>query len=84
MAPRKQVDAAGIAGKALTLFVLARIVELTAGRSQRADVALLVNNARVAACIARQNPARTGRVGAPASRACTATVVNDRLHKDLP
>jgi pseudouridine-5'-phosphate glycosidase len=41
-----------MAGKALTPFVLARVVELTAGRSQRANVALLVNNARVAARIA--------------------------------
>jgi pseudouridine-5'-phosphate glycosidase len=49
----RQADAAGIAGKALTPFILARVVELTEGRSQRANVALLVNNARVAACIAR-------------------------------
>jgi pseudouridine-5'-phosphate glycosidase len=49
----RQADAAGIAGKALTPFVLGRVVELTAGRSQRANVALLVNNARVAALIAR-------------------------------
>jgi pseudouridine-5'-phosphate glycosidase len=48
----RQADAAGITGKALTPFVLARIVELTAGRSQRANVALLVNNTRVAARIA--------------------------------
>jgi pseudouridine-5'-phosphate glycosidase len=47
----RQADAAGIAGKAVTPFVLARVVELTAGRSQRANVALLVNNARVAARI---------------------------------
>jgi len=49
----RQADAAGISGKALTPFVLARVVELTAGRSQRANVALLVNNVRVAARIAR-------------------------------
>lgn len=49
----RQAEAAGIMGKALTPFVLARVVELTAGRSQRANVALLVNNARVAARIAR-------------------------------
>jgi pseudouridine-5'-phosphate glycosidase len=47
----RQADAAGIAGKALTPFALARVVELTAGRSQRANMALLVNNARVAARI---------------------------------
>jgi len=48
----RQADAAGITGKAVTPFVLARVAELTAGRSQRANVALLVNNARVAARIA--------------------------------
>jgi pseudouridine-5'-phosphate glycosidase len=48
----RQADAAGIVGKAVTPFVLAQVVELTAGRSQRANVALLVNNARVAARIA--------------------------------
>ena len=49
----RQAEAVGVVGKALTPFVLARVVELTAGRSQRANVALLVNNARVAARIAR-------------------------------
>jgi pseudouridine-5'-phosphate glycosidase len=48
----RQADVAGIVGKALTPFVLASVVEITAGRSQRANVALLVNNARVAARIA--------------------------------
>jgi pseudouridine-5'-phosphate glycosidase len=47
----RQADAAGIAGKALTPFALAQVVELTAGRSQRANMALLVNNAHVAARI---------------------------------
>jgi len=49
----RQAEASGVAGLALTPFVLARGVELTSGRSQRANVALLVNNARVAARIAR-------------------------------
>jgi pseudouridine-5'-phosphate glycosidase len=49
----RQADAASIAGKALTPFVLSQVVELTAGRSQRANVALLVNNAHIAARIAR-------------------------------
>ncbi len=49
----RQADAAGVVGKDLTPFVLARIVELTAGRSQQANVALLVNNACVAARIAQ-------------------------------
>jgi pseudouridine-5'-phosphate glycosidase len=47
-----QADVAGIVGKALTPFVLNSVAEITAGRSQRANVALLVNNARVAARIA--------------------------------
>lgn len=43
----------GIRGKDLTPFLLGRIVELSDGRAQVANEALLVNNARVAACIAR-------------------------------
>lgn len=46
-------DEAGIHGKAVTPFVLAKVLELTGGRSQRANIAALVNNARVAAQIAR-------------------------------
>ncbi len=42
----------GIQGKALTPFLLARVAELTEGRSLRANLALLKNNARVAAEIA--------------------------------
>ena len=42
----------GIAGKALTPFLLARVSELTAGRSRAANTSLLNNNARVAAQIA--------------------------------
>ena len=45
-------DAQGIAGKAVTPFVLARILELTDGRSLRTNVALVLNNARLAAKIA--------------------------------
>lgn len=42
----------GVTGKALTPFLLARLVEATGGRSLRANVALLAMNARVAAEIA--------------------------------
>ena len=42
----------GISGKAVTQFVLARIRDLTGGASQRANVALAVNNARLGARIA--------------------------------
>ncbi len=43
----------GIHGKALTPFLLPRISELTGGKSMRANLALLLNNARLAAQIAR-------------------------------
>ncbi len=46
-------DESGISGAALTPFILAKIAELTGGRSKRANVALLLNNARVAARIAQ-------------------------------
>jgi pseudouridylate synthase len=42
----------GVTGKAVTPFLLARLVEATGGRSLRANVALLAMNARVAAEIA--------------------------------
>lgn len=42
----------GIAGKDVTPFLLARIRDLTDGESQRANVALVRNNARIAAEIA--------------------------------
>jgi pseudouridine-5'-phosphate glycosidase len=41
-----------IAGKKLTPFLLERISELSRGRSMRANIALLLNNARLAARIA--------------------------------
>ena len=43
----------GISGKDATPFLLGRIVELTGGRSLRANIALVKSNARVAADIAR-------------------------------
>jgi pseudouridine-5'-phosphate glycosidase len=45
-------EAQGIKGKAVTPFLLARVSELTGEASLRANVALLVNNARVASAIA--------------------------------
>jgi pseudouridine-5'-phosphate glycosidase len=45
-------DAAGVAGPAVTPFVLARIEELTSGDSIPANLALAENNARIAASIA--------------------------------
>lgn len=48
-----QAEETDVSGKELTPFLLARIVELTRGHARRANEALLVNNARVAARIAR-------------------------------
>ena len=54
----KEAEAAGVSGKALTPFLLTRLVELTGGQARRANEALLLNNARVAACIAQAIAAR--------------------------
>ncbi|HJU87170.1 MAG TPA: pseudouridine-5'-phosphate glycosidase [Gemmatimonadota bacterium] len=48
----EEARALGMAGAALTPFLLGRIAEITDGRSLRANVALLENNAAVAAEIA--------------------------------
>ncbi|SHH16937.1 pseudouridine-5'-phosphate glycosidase [Marivita hallyeonensis] len=47
-------EAHGIAGKALTPYLLQRIFELTEGRSLDANIALVLNNARLAAEIAQE------------------------------
>ena len=47
-----EADAQGVRGKAITPFLLARIVELTGERSLRANLALLENNVRIGALIA--------------------------------
>jgi pseudouridylate synthase len=46
-------DQAGVTGAAVTPFILAQIANLTNGRSKRANIALLLNNAQVAARIAQ-------------------------------
>jgi pseudouridine-5'-phosphate glycosidase len=43
-----EADAAGVRGPALTPWLLARIAELTDGASVRANIALIVDDARVA------------------------------------
>jgi pseudouridine-5'-phosphate glycosidase len=48
-----EAEARGIAAKAVTPFLLQRIFELTGGRSLAANIALVLNNARLAAAIAR-------------------------------
>jgi pseudouridylate synthase len=61
--PREKVDGAiqqarreaheqGIHGQTLTPFLLARMAELTGGESLRANLALLLNNAKLAAQVA--------------------------------
>ncbi len=47
-----EAESAGIAGKNITPYVLSRVSELTDGASMAANIALLVNNARVAGEIA--------------------------------
>jgi pseudouridine-5'-phosphate glycosidase len=47
-----EAEAKGIAGKAVTPFLLARILELTEGRSLETNIALVRNNARLAGEIA--------------------------------
>ena len=47
-----EAQAQGITGKAVTPFLLARIFELTDGRSLVTNIALVLNNARLAAQIA--------------------------------
>ena len=49
----KEAEARGVRGKEVTPFLLARVSELTHAESRTANVALLENNARVAARIAR-------------------------------
>jgi pseudouridine-5'-phosphate glycosidase len=62
-------SAAGIAGKAVTPFLLDRLLELTAGRSLVTNIALIKSNARLAAAIAVElaasHPGRTPAPGAP-------------------
>jgi pseudouridine-5'-phosphate glycosidase len=47
-----EADVSGIAGPALTPWLLARVAELTNGASIRANTALIVNNAGIAGGIA--------------------------------
>jgi pseudouridine-5'-phosphate glycosidase len=47
-------EAQGVVGKAVTPFLLSRIFDTTQGKSLTANIALVLNNARVAAEIARE------------------------------
>ncbi len=46
-------DSQGVQGKALTPFLLAKLEELTGGESLRTNIALVQNNARIGALIAK-------------------------------
>ncbi|MCG6115198.1 MAG: pseudouridine-5'-phosphate glycosidase [Mesorhizobium sp.] len=49
-----EAEGQGVSGKAVTPFLLSRIVEITEGRSLATNIALVKNNARLAARIARE------------------------------
>lgn len=50
----KEAKEAGITGKAVTPFLLERIFQMTGGASLEANIALVLNNARLGARIARE------------------------------
>ncbi len=56
----EEMNERGITGKDTTPFLLARIAEKTGGRSLEANIALILNNARVAAEIAAACSALAG------------------------
>lgn len=60
-------EALGIAGKAVTPFLLQRIFDLTGGASLEANIALVLNNARLGAAVALALVAESsgGRVAPP-------------------
>jgi pseudouridylate synthase len=49
-----EAAAQGVAAKAVTPFLLDRILELTEGRSLASNIALVLNNARLGAAVARE------------------------------
>lgn len=53
-----EAAARGVHGKEITPFVLGRVLELTEGKSRRANTALLINNARAAGQVAAALHAR--------------------------
>ncbi len=55
-----EAEAQGIAAKEVTPFLLHRIFELTEGRSLTSNIALVLNNARLGAAIAREIVAQRG------------------------
>lgn len=53
-AAQMAAEADGVSGKAVTPYLLGKLVELTEGASLRTNIALVENNARLAALIARE------------------------------
>jgi pseudouridylate synthase len=53
-AAQRAAEAEGVSGKAVTPYLLGKLVELTKGASLRTNIALVENNARLAARIARE------------------------------
>ena len=51
---QKAAEAEGVSGKAVTPYLLGKLVELTKGASLKTNIALVENNARLAARIARE------------------------------
>ena len=51
---QSEADSQGVSGKGVTPFLLQRIFELTDGKSLEANIALVRNNARLAAEIAKE------------------------------
>lgn len=49
-----EADAQGVRGQGVSPFLLARVAELSSGRSLQANLALLKNNARIAAEVAKE------------------------------
>ena len=60
-AATEEADAAGVRGKAVTPWILSRLAEASEGRTLDANAALVVANARVAARIACELCALSGR-----------------------
>jgi pseudouridylate synthase len=56
----KQAEAGGVRGKELTPFLLARLAELTEGKTLRANQTLIVENAHLAARVAAALASRPG------------------------
>jgi len=64
-AAQADADANAVLGKAVTPYILGRIAELTNGRSIATNIALVRNNARVAAKIAAALAGRSPAAGTP-------------------